>query len=115
MRTTALVLTAMIAVTSPILAVEASAQVTRAEELPGNSPIKAYSIQQRTYLRGYVQKREIPSMDYSGQLAVGTQVPSSYTYYDIDGDPALVGYRYTRLNNRYIVVDQNGRIIDVLE
>jgi hypothetical protein len=115
MRTKTLILSLVIAATASMAAYPASAQINRPEDVPGSSPIPGYSAQQRTYIRGYVQRQVIPSVDYSGQLAVGGMVPSSYTFRAIDGDPAIIGYRYGRFNNKYIVVDQAGRVIDVIE
>ncbi len=115
MRIATLALSALILGGAPFTATYAQAQVTRAEELPGNRPIAAYSAPQRTYLRTYLRDRNVPSVQYGEPLAVGTQVPSSYTVYPIEGDPTLMGYRYARLNNRYIVLDTSGRVIDVIE
>ena len=115
MRTTAFFFSAILAAGLPTLAVDVQAQSTRANEMPGNDPIKFYSTPQRTYVQGYVRQRMVPTVQYSGQLEIGSQIPSSYTYHDIEGDPALVGYRYTRFNERYVVVDQNGRVIDVID
>jgi len=93
----------------------AQAQTTRSEELPNNNPIAAYSAPNRTYVRSYLRDRTMPSVDYSGQLAVGAQVPSSVVVQGFEGDPAYSSYRYGRVNNRYIVVDQNGRVVDIVE
>jgi Protein of unknown function (DUF1236) len=115
MRTTAFVFSVILVAGLPTLAVEAQAQTTRATELPGNDPTKFYSTSQRNYVQGYVRQRMVPSVQYRGQLEIGTQIPSTHTYYDIEGDPSLTGYRYARFNERYVVVDQNGRVIDVIE
>jgi hypothetical protein len=115
MRTSTLILATFMAAGAPMLVTVAHAQVTRSEEMPGNNPTKFYSTNQRTYVQGYVRNRTVPSITYDGQIAIGTQLPSSYSYYDVEGEPELRGYRYGRFNNRYVVIDSTGRVVDVIE
>jgi hypothetical protein len=75
--------------------------------------LATWTTDNRTYFRTYARQRNVPSVDYNGQLAVGGQLPSSVVVYPIEGDAAYTRYRYTRLNNRYVVLDQTGRIIDL--
>jgi hypothetical protein len=114
MRKIALIFSAMIIAGVPMAGTEVNAQ-SRTEPTPGSTAIDFYSTQQRSYLRSYVVRRTIPSVEYSGQLEVGARLPDSYTYYDVEGDPTVTRYRYGRFNNRYVVIDQSGRVVDVIE
>ncbi len=114
MRTTTLLFSAIIAASSLLPASGAQAQ-SNSDRLPGSSPSQFYSTNHRNYMQGYVRNRTVPSVTYDGQIAVGTQLPSTYTYYDVDGNPEVRGYRYGRFNNRYIVIDSGGRVVDMID
>ncbi len=113
MRTAALALTAILSLAAMAPAVQA--QNTRSEEIPGNKPISTYSQENRTYVRRYVRDRTVPNVDYTGQIVIGSQVSPTITMHTFEGDETYTNYRYGRLNNRYVVVDQAGRIVDVIE
>ncbi len=69
----------------------------------------------RTYVRERVVTREVPSVTYQGEVVVGRELPGTVRYYEIDGRPSLDSYRYTRINNRYVVVDRSNRIVEVID
>ncbi len=69
----------------------------------------------RIYVREYVVRREVPSARYEGDLVVGTEIPGTVTYYRIEDNPRLSSYRYTRVNNRYVLVDSSNRFITYVE
>ena len=114
MRTSTFVFSALIVASSLTLSVGAQAQ-SASDRVPGSSPSAFYSTNHRNYIQGYVRNRTVPSVIYDGQIVVGIQLPSSYTYYDVDGDPTVRGYRYGRFNNRYVVIDSSGRVVDMID
>jgi hypothetical protein len=53
-----------------------------------------------------------PSVVYEQPIAVGGNLPESYTYYDV---PQYPDYEYVILNNQRVIVDRNThRIVRVL-
>jgi hypothetical protein len=93
----------------------ALAQSTRAEELPNNNPSATWAYPNQVYFRSYVGTRPVPSVAFDGTVAIGAQVPSSVIVYGIEGEPYYRSFRYGRVNDRYIVIDQSGRIVDVID
>lgn len=74
------------------------------------------SADDRVYVRQYVVRREVPSVRYEGELVVGEPAPTRVRYYEIEGDnPRLRGYRYSRVNDRYILVDSQNRFVTYIE
>ncbi len=55
----------------------------------------------------------VPSYTYSGEVAVGTTLPSSgVTYYEVPATYGVKQYCYTRVNNRVVLVDPStGRVV----
>jgi hypothetical protein len=74
----------------------------------------AITPEDRVYIRERVVTREVPSVRYEGEVVVGSELPSTVRYYEIDGRPSLSTYRYTRVNDRYVVVDSRGRVVEVI-
>jgi uncharacterized protein YcfJ len=73
------------------------------------------SPEDRVYVRERVVTRQVPSVTYEGDVVVGRELPGTVRYYDIEGNPRLSNYRYTRVNDRYVIVDRSNRIIEVVE
>jgi uncharacterized protein YcfJ len=73
------------------------------------------SPEDRVYFRERVVTRQVPSAAYQGEIVVGSELPGSVRYYEIEGRPSLDNYRYARINNRYVVVDRSNRVIEVIE
>jgi hypothetical protein len=137
MRRTLIILSAVAAFGA--LAPIAQAQTTRSTELPGNRPLAAYSMQQRDYVRGYVRQRPMSEFqttapgvaggaqsssqtsatnpagaNVGGNIALGANVPSSVQLRAIE-NPEYSGFRYGRVGSQYVIVDQNGSILDTFE
>ncbi len=68
----------------------------------------------RTYIQGYVVKNPAESVRLQGDVVVGAQLPGTVRYYTFRDNDRLCGYRYARVNDRYVVVDGSGRIIEVI-
>jgi uncharacterized protein YcfJ len=77
--------------------------------------VGSISPEDRVYVQRYTTTRQVPSVRYEREVAVGTQLPGSVTYYTFEDNPRLANYRYTRVNDRTVVVDQQGRIISIIE
>ena len=67
--------------------------------------------------RQYVVQQGVPSYTYSGDVVVGSVLPSSgVTYYEVPSTYGVREYRYTRVNNRVVLVDPSTRrIVQVIE
>jgi Protein of unknown function (DUF1236) len=118
MRKTSIILAAVIATAMPVIASTgafAQSSPTRAEEQPGAKPIEFLNAEQQGRMRTYMRTQNRASVVYNGELRVGTILPNTVTAYRFEGDPTLSSYRYVRLNNRDVIVDETGRIIDINE
>ena len=72
---------------------------------------------QQPQFRQYVVQQGVPSYTYSGDVTVGTTLPSSgVTYYEAPATYGVKQYRYTRVNNRVVLVDPStGRVVQVIQ
>ena len=72
---------------------------------------------QQPQFRQYVVQQNVPAYTYSGDVAVGTVLPSSgVTYYEVPATYGVKEYRYTRVNNRVVLVDPSTRrIVQVIQ
>jgi hypothetical protein len=72
---------------------------------------------QQPQFRQYVVQQGVPSYTYSGDVTVGTTLPSSgVTYYEVPATYGVKQYRYTRVNNRVVLVDPStGRVVQVIQ
>ena len=64
----------------------------------------------------YVVQRSVPSYRHTGEVAVGTVLPSSgVTYYEVPSQYGVREYRYTVVNNRTVLVDpRTHRVVQVI-
>jgi uncharacterized protein YcfJ len=67
--------------------------------------------------REYVVKEGRPSYTYREDVRIGAELPSSgVTYYDVPREYGQTEYRYTRVNNRTVLVDpRTHRIVQVID
>ena len=72
---------------------------------------------QQPQFRQYVVQEGVPSYTYSGDVAVGTVLPSSgVTYREVPASYGVKEYRYTRVNNRVVLVDPTShRVVQVIQ
>lgn len=62
-------------------------------------------------VRSYVTTQERESVVYDGDVAVGSSLPSSVKVYEVpDSD-----YSYTVVNKRRYIVDDDRRVVEVVE
>lgn len=71
----------------------------------------------RPRFREYVVTQRRPSYRYQGEVRVGAELPSSgVTYYDAPAEYKVKNYRYTRVNDRIVLVDpRTRRVVQVIE
>jgi hypothetical protein len=71
----------------------------------------------RPQFREYVSTQRRPSHRYQGDVRVGVELPSSgVTYYEAPAEYGVRDYRYTRVNDRIVLVDPSTRrIVQVIE
>jgi hypothetical protein len=71
----------------------------------------------RPQFREYVVTQRRPSHRYQGDVRVGVELPSSgVTYYEAPAEYGVRDYRYTRVNDRIVLVDPSTRrIVQVIE
>ena len=76
-------------------------------------------VEERPRFHEYVQEQNYPSYRYSRPLRVGAVLPrSGVTYYAIPDDyqTAHGRYRYSRVNDRTVIVDpRTRRIVDIID
>ena len=67
--------------------------------------------------REYVVREGRPSYSYREDVRVGATLPSSgVTYYEVPREYGNTEYRYTRVNNRTVLVDpRTHRIVQVID
>lgn len=71
----------------------------------------------RPRFREYVVREQRPSYTYSGDVRVGTVLPSKgVSYYEVPREYGPRGYRYTVVNNRPVIVESRSRrIVEVID
>lgn len=72
------------------------------------------STNDRTYIRTYVVKRPAQNVVVDGNVAVGVTLPPRVRYHTFSDNERLRAYRYARVNDRYVVVDSAGRVVEVI-
>jgi len=67
--------------------------------------------------REYVVQENVPNYTVPGRVMVGVTLPEmGVSYYDVPQQYGAHRYRYTRVNDEYVVVDPSTRrIIQVIE
>jgi len=62
--------------------------------------------QQQPQFQRYVVQHSVPSYRYEEEVRVGEVLPSTgVTYYEVPAEYGVRNYRYTRVNNRTVLVD----------
>lgn len=72
------------------------------------------STNDRTYVQTYVVKRPADNVVVDGNVAVGVTLPPKVRYHTFSGNERLRAYRYAQVNDRYVVVDSSGRVVEVI-
>jgi hypothetical protein len=70
----------------------------------------------RPRFREYVVREHRPSHSYDGKVVVGTELPSSVTYYEVPREYGVEKYRYTVVNDRTVLVDPHTRkVVQIID
>src|SRR5215207_477955 len=74
-------------------------------------------IEERPRFQQHVVRQNVPSYQYQDDVRVGAVLPSSgVQYYEVPAEYGVRNYRYTRVNNRTVLVDPGShRIVQVIE
>ena len=74
-------------------------------------------VEDRPRFREYSYRERRPSYRYNEDLRVGVELPESgVTYYEAPAEYRVApGYRYTYVNDRVVLVDRRGRIVEIIE
>jgi len=83
----------------------------------GGAVVGGLAEQQQPEFRQYVVQQGVPSYRYQDEVQVGAVLPSTgVTYYEVPAEYGVRNYRYTRVNNRTVLVDPGThRIVQVIE
>ncbi len=75
----------------------------------------ALTADDRVYVQQYVYSRQVEPVVVQQGLAVGQPVPAGVTVYNFEGNPRLATYRYAYVNQQYVLIDANGRVLGAVE
>ncbi|KAA5599603.1 DUF1236 domain-containing protein [Blastochloris sulfoviridis] len=83
----------------------------------GGAIVGGLSDETRPRFLQYVVREKRRSYTYDGDVAVGSELPSSgVTYYEVPAEYGVKSYRYTVVNNRTVLVDpRTHRIVQIVE
>lgn len=65
----------------------------------------------RTYIQGYVYDHRVEPVTVQERVVIGEPLPTTVKTYTFENRPSLAKYRYAYVNNQYILVDANGRVM----
>jgi len=73
--------------------------------------------QQQPQFQRYVVQQSVPSYRYEEDVRVGAVLPSTgVTYYEVPAEYGVRNYRYTRVNNRTVLVNpRTHQIMQVVQ
>ena len=77
--------------------------------------VGALTAEDRVYVQQYVYSRQVEPVVVQQGLAVGQPVPAGVTVYNFEGNPRLATYRYAYVNQQYVLIDANGRVLGAIE
>jgi len=77
--------------------------------------VGALTAEDRVYVQQYVYSRQVQPVVVQQGLAVGQPVPAGVTVYNFEGNPRLAPYRYAYVNQQYVLIDSNGRVVGSIE
>src|SRR5215213_2506555 len=74
-------------------------------------------IEERPRFQQYVVRQNVPSYRYQEEVRVGAVLPSSgVTYHEVPAEYGVRNYRYTRVNNRIVLVEPSThRVVQIIE
>lgn len=80
----------------------------------GNAPT-SITAEERAMFQQRMRGLNAPSARFEGNVVVGAELPGTVRYYDFENEPRFTNYRYTRLNDRYVLVNRQNRVLAVFD
>jgi uncharacterized membrane protein len=77
--------------------------------------VGALTADDRVYVQQYVYSRQVEPVMIQQPIAVGQPVPAGVTVHTFEGNPRLATYRYAYINQQYVLIDNNGRVMGAIE
>ena len=77
--------------------------------------VGSLTAEDRVYVQQYVYSRPAEPVVVQQGLVVGQPVPAGVTVYNFEGNPRLATYRYAHVNQQYVLIDANGRVVGAIE
>ena len=77
--------------------------------------VGAITAEDRVYIQKYVYSRPVEPVVVQSGVVVGQPLPTGVAVYNFEGNQRLSGYRYAYVNQQYILVDGNGRVMGSIE
>jgi len=77
--------------------------------------VGALSAEDQMYARRYVYERQVEPVTLQSGVVVGQPLPQTVTTYQFEGNQRLSPYRYAYVNQQYLLVDSQGRVMGSIE
>jgi hypothetical protein len=77
--------------------------------------VGAITAEDRVYIQQYVYSRPVDPVVVQTGVTVGQPLPAGVAVYSFQDNPRLANYRYAYVNQQYILVDGNGRVMGSIE
>ncbi len=69
----------------------------------------------RVYVRRYVDEHEVPQVVVRERVEIGRPLPRSVKTYRFEGNQRLQSHTYARVNNQYLLIDEDGNEVGAIE
>ena len=69
----------------------------------------------RVYVRRYVDQRAVAPMTVRERVVVGRPLPRTVRTYRFENEPRFNDYRYARVNDQYILIDERGNVLGSID
>jgi hypothetical protein len=76
--------------------------------------VGAITAEDRVYIQQYVYSRPVEPVVVQTGVTVGQPLPAGVAVYSFEDNPRLASYRYAYVNQQYILVDGNGRVMGAI-
>jgi hypothetical protein len=77
--------------------------------------VGSLSAEDRVYVQQYVYSRPVEPVVLQQGVAVGQPLPAGVAVYTFEGNPRLAGYHYAYVNQQYLLVDSQGRVLGAIQ
>jgi hypothetical protein len=63
----------------------------------------------------YVYSRPVEPVVVQQGVAVGQPLPAGVAVYTFEGNPRLASYHYAYVNQQYLLIDSQGRVLGAIQ